>query len=298
MYNNRGGYSNNLTGSGSYSSNPASSSSETAATRHAGHGNYPSYNSGHASNSTINYSGHNYYNNTANTGTSSGGMAGGTAGGDEHGGIVTKAQWCSWCNTNWTAYQDSIRAIWAKTKARCLVPMSQAFLASVYWRVFLLFGNFVLLFGSPIQMLLTPPAADPFFDVLYTVVLVAFLVDMIFRAAAVPGYFGIHFHTFFRKQRQSSSSQRHHHQRNSNSSSFAGGGTRTTIMSFLCGCLCCCWCFVSKYSLCWPTMGSFLFWCDLASTLTLFYDISFTNPANFEMEKINLDFTGATGVRM
>lgn len=269
-------YSN--AGSGSYSSNPASSSSETA-TRHAGHGNYPSY-SGHASNSTINYS-HHY--NSAITGSTA---VGGTAG-DEHSVVNNSAllrqqqsQWCSWCN--WTAYQDSVTAIWVKTKARCLVPISHVFLESAYWRVFLLFGNFVLLFGSPIQMLLVPPAGDPFFDVLYTVVLVAFLVDMIFRAAAVPGYFGIHFHTLFPKQSS--------RQRNSSITS------RT--LSCCCGCLCCCWCCVPRHALCWPTMGSFLFWCDLASTLTLLYDISFTNPANFAMVKVNLDLTGLTAVRM
>ena len=44
-------------------------------------------------------------------------------------------------------------------------------------------------------------------------------------------------------------------------------------------------------------MGSFLFWCDLFSTLTLFYDISYTNPKNYEMVQWDMQLSGAGGIQ-
>jgi len=82
-------------------------------------------------------------------------------------------------------------AFWDRAYASCLLPTSEKVLASAIWRVVLVIGNILLLFGHPLQMLWLPKGADPVMDVIYCVVLVVFLIDMVFRATAVAGYFGI-----------------------------------------------------------------------------------------------------------
>lgn len=223
----------------------------------------------------------------------------------------------------------------------CIKSSSHAFLASQIWRVLLLLGNFILLFGNPIQMLWLPSQADLAMDILYILVLVTFTVDMIFRSVAVGGYFGI---TVVRVFPSFSSSLTHSHSssmnrnglnkgnnsgiiNNSNSASLLGGnkgdggspggsitgnnGNNSSSKSHGNGrngnknmsqkektsqrtakCLEAVFGWVRCLQ-----MGSFLFWCDLFSTLTLFYDISFTNPKNYEMVQWDMQLSGARGIQ-
>lgn len=143
------------------------------------------------------------------------------------------------------------RFVWEKITNTCLLPVSHAFLSSSIWRTWLVVGNFILLFGNPIQMLVIPSVADPAMDVLYTLVFVTFIVDMVFRATAVKGYF-----------------------------SFSSGHIYKPSRNWL------------MYAWQWLDsirFPSFLFACDLFSTLTLLADISFTNPGNFQLKQVEID---------
>lgn len=212
-------------------------------------------------------------------------------------------------------------------------------------------GNFILLFGNPIQMLWLPARADPVVDVLYILVLAAFVVDMIFRSVAVAGYFGITVVRVFPSfdtgsllssatRTNSSSSSGMLNSKNSNSGMLLnnsnsgigmsnkgdhGGGSSGGSISGTNGNLIAsskssgrnsnnngtksisqkeknarrtAKCLEAMFG--WVRclqMGSFLFWCDLVSTLTLFYDISYTNPNNYEMVQWNMELSGAGGIQ-
>lgn len=134
-------------------------------------------------------------------------------------------------------------------------PICQKILSSLLWRILLVLGNFILLFGSPIHMLWLPKLCDPVMDVLYTLVLLVFMVDMIFRAAVLPGYFGLGVSQIYYA--------RHHH------------WSYSSIMR-------------------WIKMGSFLFCCDLLSTLTLLFDISYIHQERYSITtmEIQLDRVG------
>jgi hypothetical protein len=163
------------------------------------------------------------------------------------------------------------RSLWHQTSDRYLLPFSHVVLSSLVWRTSLVVGNFLLLFGNPIHMLWLPPQADTAMDVLYTLVLVIFIADMGFRAVAMPGYFGI-------------SVRQIYHPSSKLQSSPAGGGSSTSA---------------SSSASCWSwfrciNMGSFLFYCDLLSTLTLLYEISYINPDKYKLlhYEIHLDRVG------
>jgi hypothetical protein len=137
-----------------------------------------------------------------------------------------------------------------KIRDRCLLPISDRFLSSSIWRTWLVIGNFILLFGNPIQMLLIPAAADPAVDGLYILVFATFLVDMVFRATAVAGYF-----------------------------SFSVGRIYKPSSN---------WLIYFSQTVNSIRFPSFLFACDLFSTMTLLWDISFTNPSNFQLNTMEI----------
>ena len=118
-------------------------------------------------------------------------------------------------------------------------------LSSRIWRSVLVFFTTLLLFGSQIQEMWTPKEADIVFDILFSVALGVFLLDMLVRTYVEPQYFG--FNLFGNK--------------------------------------------ISDAPAAWGScrLGSFMFWCDLISTLTLLYDISFINRSNFEMLEIEIE---------
>jgi hypothetical protein len=103
-----------------------------------------------------------------------------------------------------------------------------------------------LLFGSPIQFLWIPKEGDTVFDVLYTIGLAVFILDMIFNLLVDPEYFGCNY--FWRRVQQPHQPKR-----------------------WTCG-----------------GVGSFMFWCDVVSTLALCHDISYINQKEYEMLELNL----------
>lgn len=143
--------------------------------------------------------------------------------------------------------------LYAKLRERVLLPVSRCLLTSSIWRAWLVIGNFILLFGNPIQNLILPPSADKAVDVLYTLVFITFMLDMMLRATAVAGYCTI---TAGRIDKPS---------RN--------------------------WLIYCGQWISSVRFPSFLFACDLFSTLTLLYDISFITPENFEIRQLEFDLS-------
>jgi hypothetical protein len=109
------------------------------------------------------------------------------------------------------------------------------------WKVLLPFFTLLLLFGSQIQSLAVPKRGDIAFDVLYTLGLAFFLVDLCIRCRIEPNYFMF---------------------------SICGRGIGDAPGSVVC--------------------GSFMFWCDLVSTLAFLYDISYVNTRHYDMITVDI----------
>ena len=112
---------------------------------------------------------------------------------------------------------------------------------SVVWKTFLLFSTFLLLFGSSIQFIVVPKEGDFVFDILYTISLAVFVIDMILNVLLDPEYFACQF--CVRRE-----------------------GEKCFSLS----------------------IGSFLFWCDVVSTLALLFNISYINRLEYEMMQIHI----------
>lgn len=63
-------------------------------------------------------------------------------------------------------------------------------LGSLVWKSLIVLFTIVLLFGSPVQFLFTPKEADIVFDILYTLALIVFVLDMVLNMFVDPDYFG------------------------------------------------------------------------------------------------------------
>lgn len=72
-----------------------------------------------------------------------------------------------------------------------VVHLFETIMKSYAWKGLIVFFTIVLLFGSPIQILFTPKEADGVFDILYTVALFVFVMDMIFNMCVDPNYLGL-----------------------------------------------------------------------------------------------------------
>jgi hypothetical protein len=110
-----------------------------------------------------------------------------------------------------------------------------------------------LLFGSPIQHLLMPPAADVVFDILSCITLGYFVVDMVIRIVAEPNYF--HFQVWLPPGMTKNR-----------------GNVYITEPTPVLEC----------------AMGSFMFWCDIVSAGMLLYDISFINPDHYSVVDVDI----------
>ena len=109
----------------------------------------------------------------------------------------------------------------------------------------LVFFTILLLFGAQFQKLWAPKEVDIVFDVLYTVALGAFALDIIFRCYTEPQYFEFNLCA-----------------KTTGDPPAAWGSCR---------------------------LGSFMFWCDLLSSATLLFNISFVNASAFEVETIAIE---------
>uniref|UniRef100_A0A7S4JJH8 Guanylate cyclase domain-containing protein n=1 Tax=Odontella aurita TaxID=265563 RepID=A0A7S4JJH8_9STRA len=132
-------------------------------------------------------------------------------------------------------------------------------IGSLWWSVVLSFFTVVLFFGSQIQDLLCPASSDVVWDVIFTMALVILSFDLILRSLAEPNFFALSLggRILFGRDRS-------RHSEEAYSSGESPG------------------CCQNK----WFRIGSFMFWCDFISTMTLLYDISYINKRRQEMRTL------------
>jgi len=134
--------------------------------------------------------------------------------------------------------------------------INQRLINTKAWQAFIILFTIVLLFGAQIQDLWCPPSSDVAFDVIFTCAFVFLIVDVILRSAADPTYFILNL---------CGRDLRSPHGEHSPNRVDALCGLRS-IFQF----------------------GSFMFWCDLLSTLSLLWDISYINPFRSSMLEVTI----------
>lgn len=125
------------------------------------------------------------------------------------------------------------------------------------WNGFTILFTVVLLFGTQIQDLWCPKSSDVAFDVLFTCSFIFLIFDVLLRSVADPSYFVF---TVGRRDFRSLD------------------GESTFVRSdALCGLHTC------------IQIGSFMFWCDLLSTLSLLWDISYIGGLRTAMITVDIE---------
>eukprot|EP00980_Cylindrotheca_fusiformis_P031522 scaffold26496_cov113-Cylindrotheca_fusiformis.AAC.5 len=160
-------------------------------------------------------------------------------------------------SSNWNNTPTQRRWLCHACRSSPAMNATSAFLMrlirSIVWRGLMMVFSIYLLFGSQLRLLWVPSSLDGVFDVVSTVTLAFFVVDMTIRMLVDSNYFSF-----------------------SLCSGGGGYGTEAKESSGTCA------------------VGSFMFWCDLVSTMTLLWDISFVNPREFRYRdvQIQLDSNG------
>jgi hypothetical protein len=126
--------------------------------------------------------------------------------------------------------------------SRAVLDSASIVIHSRLWHILLVFFTFLLLFGAQIQELWIPKEGDMVFDILFTIALFVFAVDLVVRCYIEPQYF--EFNLCGKSQGENWGSCR---------------------------------------------LGSFMFWCDLVSSATLLYDISYINPRLWDTVVIEVE---------
>jgi hypothetical protein len=142
-------------------------------------------------------------------------------------------------------------------------PYLKSVLDSRWYKALLIVLTFILLFGAQIRFIFIPAAGDAGCDVVFMAVFCIFWLDIFVRVDVEPNYFHLNICGLtWKKSRRNSGSggsdSSRNHQRGHSHAGTASGG----------------WCSAFE-------VGSFLFWCDVVSTLALMQDISFINPSYF-----------------
>jgi len=129
-----------------------------------------------------------------------------------------------------------------------------AIIRSTAWQFMLIVLTIVLLFGAQVRDLWIPKAGDDAVDYVFLGAFIVFTADILIRIDVEPNYFCFAFFCWRPKNEQMTAD----------------------MPSGWVGCGSC-------------RLGSFLFWCDVVSTLTLLYEISFINSSSFEEQSIRID---------
>ena len=125
------------------------------------------------------------------------------------------------------------------------------------WNGFTILFTVVLLFGTQIQDLWCPKSSDVAFDVLFTCSFIFLIFDVFLRSVADPSYF---IFTVGRRDFRS-----------------LDGESAFIRSDALCGFHTC------------LQIGSFMFWCDLLSTLSLLWDISYIGGLRTSMVMVDIE---------
>ena len=139
------------------------------------------------------------------------------------------------------------------------------------WRALLIFFTFILLFGAQFRDLFIPKAADPAIDAIFVIAFLFFTADMIFRVDAEFNYFHLYLCNCVGYSSGVAADRVHD----------AARDPRVSGVNTLPGC-----CGTQPQPF---QVGSFLFFCDLISTIVLLREISFVMPKNFEELFVNIE---------
>mmetsp|Transcript_20576 Transcript_20576/g.44963 ORF Transcript_20576/g.44963 Transcript_20576/m.44963 type:complete len:1245 (+) Transcript_20576:360-4094(+) len=133
-------------------------------------------------------------------------------------------------------------------------------LESWFYGVPFLFFTLLLLFGESIQYLWCPKSADLAFNYLYTIGFAFFIIDVVMRCYVSPAYFVFEFCGLdYRFDAQGTRRPR------PPPGGLKGGWGESFIK-----------------------IGSFMFWCDIISTVTLLYDITWINTGLLERTGVTI----------
>ena len=143
------------------------------------------------------------------------------------------------------------RRLWHAPERRHLER--ELLLHTTAYKFFLVCFSLILLFGAELQELFLPRQADGTMDVIYAVVFVCLLADIAMRIDAEDNYFSFQACCWIKGCRCccKNGNNNNNRRRSSGDSNNSNNG--------------CC------------RFGSFLFWCDLCSTLTLLADMTWIN---------------------
>jgi hypothetical protein len=135
------------------------------------------------------------------------------------------------------------------------------------------FFSVFLLFGSALQYLTVDATGDVVFEIIRNIMLVFFVMDMIVRCVTDQDYF-VCKNAFPTKASSSSGMMmisRSHATR---------GGSVNDSLAYMDDNL-------KDHEPC--AIGSFLFWCDLISTMAILYDLSYINPTATGTRQVDIE---------
>ena len=140
------------------------------------------------------------------------------------------------------------------------------------WRFLMCLCILLLLFGSQVQNLWCDPSYDAMFDILYTIAFGVFLVDIAMRILVVPGYIGFKYKTLMNLLMRRCRKKRKNDTRRGRDAMVNEDRDRWSNIH----------------------IGSFLFWCDVVSTCSILYEISYINKMQTDVKAadIHLDSFG------
>lgn len=151
-------------------------------------------------------------------------------------------------------------------KPACMAPHSSVsvnskkIIRSRAWKLLMIFFYSFVLFGSQVYYLLAP-AKDTAFNIMALVTFGFCVLEITLRIMAEPNYFQFGITSFFQSKKYNIG---------------GGGGGNDNNSNTTC------------------VFGSFLFWCDVVSTVATLYDVTWTNFKHFEQPviEIELDMNG------
>ena len=141
------------------------------------------------------------------------------------------------------------------------MDFSRKILRNKFWRVLLIVCSFILLFGAQIRTLAFTKGADTAFDAIFMVTFCIFLFDILMRCDVEPNYFAFNMGGCCRRRVDNSAQGP-----TADGAANSGGGFQ---------------------------IGSFLFWCEFASTLALLHEITFIHKKNFDETRLNITLDAA-----
>ena len=172
-------------------------------------------------------------------------------------------------DTSTGSYNGGFCGCYAKEESRPKwLALFYSFTKSIIWICFSFFFSMILMFGLAIQSLADVGLiGDEIFLYMRIIMLLFFTVDIVVRCVAEEGYF---VSALCRGGRD-----RRNHIMVSSRSITMNGDSKAPFFR----------------------IGSFLFWCDFISTLTILYDLSFLNNHHFNPVSIEINVIGGILVR-